>query len=68
MSILKPCGACGTPAVAGPADLGEAATLGWVIVCPQCGAATESFAEIEAAAACWNRRPDGDEEWAPLPA
>jgi hypothetical protein len=56
MSALRPCFACGESAVAGPADIGEAARE-WVITCPHCGATTESFGEIEAAAARWNSLP-----------
>jgi hypothetical protein len=56
MRMLKPCVACGEQAVAGRADIREAVQR-WVIACPRCGAMTESFTELEAAAACWNSRP-----------
>ena len=56
MAILNPCFVCERPVIAGPADIGDGAQQ-WVVVCPHCGEMTESFAEIEAAAACWNGRP-----------
>jgi Lar family restriction alleviation protein len=54
---LKPCPFCG-----GEAEISEGTNRSWEVTCLNCGVGTYEIQEYSDTVACWNTRPDYEEQ------